>query len=461
MILSDKPKEECGVFGVYSKEVKQVGTLVYYGLHNLQHRGQESAGISIANHDNKIETFKGMGLLPTALSDKPIEDTLGNAAIGHVRYATQGSRHIENAQPFQQHLKLGSVAVAHNGNLINAGIIRELMEDGGSSFATDSDTEVIIKMIGRKASKDGIINAVKHTASAIKGSYALVILADGKLIGVRDGFGIRPLVLGENENGDYFLASESCALDSVGAVLIRDVNPGEMVIIDDNGIESITFEDNNKKMPCSFEYIYFARPDSVMDGISVYNFRVKAGACLAKQKKVDADIVVGVPDSGMQAAIGYAKESSIEFAHGLIKNKYVGRTFIKPSQEMREQAVRIKLNPLRSVVEGKRVILVDDSLVRGTTSKNIIKMMRFAGAKEVHFRLSSPIVKYPCHFGIDIASKDELIGGVKSVDEICEAIGADSLDFLSIENMLQSLNECSYCTGCFTGEYPLSPSVNK
>ncbi len=456
MILSDKPKEECGVFGVYSKEVKPLGSVVYYGLHNLQHRGQESAGISIA-HEDKIETFKGMGLIPNALNDKGIEDTLGKASIGHVRYATQGSRKLENAQPFQQHLKLGDIAVAHNGNLINANTIRELMEDAGSSFATDSDTEVIIKMIGRKTS-EGIMNAIRHTASAIKGSYALVILADGKLIGVRDGFGIRPLVLGENEKGDYFLASESCALDAVGATLVRDVNPGEMVIIDDNGIESITFENNNKKMPCSFEYIYFARPDSIMDGISVYNFRVEAGACLARQKQVNADIVVGVPDSGVQAAIGYAKESLMEFAHGLIKNKYVGRTFIKPSQEMREQAVRIKLNPLRSVVEGKRVVLVDDSLVRGTTAKNIIKMMRIAGALEVHFRLSSPIVKYPCHFGIDIATRDELIGGVKNVDEICEAIGADTLDFLTEENMIKSLNNCSYCTGCFTGEYPLSPS---
>ena len=460
MIYSDKFNDECGVFGIYGKDVKNIASTVYYGLYNLQHRGQESAGISIMN-GKEIETYKGMGLIPNALHDKGIENITGNAAIGHVRYTTQGNRLLESAQPFQQHLKLGSIAVAHNGNLVNAHVIRELMEEAGSTFATDSDTEVIIKMIGRKATEDGIINAIRSTVNAIKGSYALVILADGKLIGVRDGFGIRPLVLGQNKNGDYCLASESCALDSIEATLIRDVNPGEIVVIDENGIESISFENNNKKMPCSFEYIYFARPDSIMDGISVYNSRVKAGMYLAKQKHVEADIVVGVPDSGVQAAIGYAKESGIEFVHGLVKNKYVGRTFIKPSQELREQAVRVKLNPLKSAIDGKRIILVDDSLVRGTTCKIIIKMMRRAGAKEVHFRLSSPIVQYPCHFGIDTPNRDELIGAIKTVDQICSEIGADSLDYLSEENLLKSLDNSSYCMGCFTGEYPISPTIHK
>lgn len=452
----DKFRDECGVFGVFSKEEKNIASIACYALYNLQHRGQESAGISVMSK-NTIETYKGMGLIPEALENEHIENLIGNAAIAHVRYSTQGSKRIENAQPLENRYKLGKIAVAHNGNLVNAKVIRELMEESGSTFSTDSDSEIIIKMIAKKAS-EGIIEAIKSAVSVVKGSYALVILVDGKLIGVRDGLGIRPLIIGQSETGDYCLASESCALDAIEAKIVRDVSPGEIVVIDESGIKSIIFEENNKRLSCSFEYIYFARPDSVIDGISVYESRIEAGKLLARQKPVDADIVVGVPDSGLQAAIGYCEETGIKFVQGLVKNKYIGRTFIKPSQELREKAVRVKLNALRTALDGKRVVLVDDSLVRGTTCKNIIRMIRRCGAKEVHFRLASPIVKYPCHYGIDTSNKGELIGSVKMIDEICQEIGADSLDYLSYENLIKSLGgKHEYCAACFNGEYPIAP----
>ncbi len=453
----DKMEEECGVFGVFSKNNLKTSHFVYYALYALQHRGQESAGISISFEGN-ITTFKGMGLAADVFIPETLNKLKGNVAIGHVRYSTTGESRIENAQPLDSRFKLGQIAVAHNGNLTNSKIIRELLEDGGATFTTTIDSEVIIKMIARKAAS-GMIEAVRSTVSAIKGAYALVIISDGKLIGVRDPYGIRPLCLGINKEGDYFLASESCAIDAVGGELIRDIEAGEMVIIDENGVESIKYTDNKKIAPCSFEHIYFARPDSIIDGINVYEARVEAGRLLAKQKKVEADIVIGVPDSGIPAAIGYAEESGIPYGIGLIKNKYIGRTFIKPSQELREQAVAVKLNPLKINIEGKKVVIIDDSLVRGTTSKILIDIVRKAGAKEVHFRSASPAVKYSCYYGIDTAHREELIASRLSVEEIRKEINADTLDYLSMENMLKSLKNKNYCVGCFSGEYPMSVPV--
>lgn len=449
----DKMEEECGVFGVYSNERKDVAGLAYYGLYALQHRGQESAGISVSNA-GKIKTHKGMGLVADAFSTETLAGLVGNAAIGHVRYSTQGASQLANAQPLESSYKLGQIAVAHNGNLVNAGVIRDLLEDTGATFSTTIDSEVIIKMIARKAA-NGVAEAVKSAVGAIQGSYALVILANNELIGVRDPLGIRPLCLGVNEAGDYFLASESCALDSVGATLVRDIEAGEMVIINEEGVKSIKYAEKTQNAPCSFEQIYFARPDSIVDGINVYNARVEGGKLLAKQMKVEADIVIGVPDSGVPAAVGYAEASGIPYGVGLIKNKYIGRTFIKPSQELRERAVQVKLNPLKSNIEGKRVVVVDDSLVRGTTSKKLIDMLRRAGAKEVHFRSASPAVKHSCFFGIDTAARSELLASRMSIEEMAETIGADTLDFLSLENLYASLGKRECCVGCFNGAYPV------
>ena len=454
MLAKDKMEEECGVFGVYCKENKEVSQMCYYAMYALQHRGQESAGITVSN-GGQLYSYKGMGLTADVFTEETLNQLQGNAAIAHVRYSSFKDNKIENAQPIESRFKLGQIAVAHNGNLTNSKVIRELLEDGGATFTSTSDSEVVIKMIARKAA-DGLEEAIKATVSAVKGAYAFVMLADKKLIGIRDPYGIRPLCIGTNDAGDYFLASESCAIDAIGGHIVRDVEAGEMVIIDDNGIKSVKYAENRNIAPCSFEHIYFARPDSTIDGINVYQARVEAGKLLAKQCKVDADIVIGVPDSGVPAAIGYAEESGIPYAMGLIKNKYIARTFIKPVQSLREQAVMVKLNPLRIQLEGKRVVVVDDSLVRGTTSKILIEIIRRAGAKEVHFRSASPAVMHPCFYGVDIAHRKELIAARMSVEEIRQEINADTLDYLSLENMLTSLKSNNFCVGCFNGVYPMS-----
>ncbi|MEI6857113.1 amidophosphoribosyltransferase [Psychrilyobacter sp.] len=456
---SEKMEEECGVFGIYSRENKKdIAGLIYYGLCALQHRGQESAGMSISK-DEKIQTFKGMGLVSEVFSETILKETVGNIGIGHVRYSTAGGSCEKNAQPLQSHCKLGDIAIAHNGNLINPKIIRELLEDAGVVFQTTTDSEVILNMIARR-SKNGLKSTLVDTISAIKGSFALVIAVQNKLIGIRDPYGIRPLCMGKLEDGSIVLASESCALDSVGAELIRDINAGEIVIIDENGVEAINYNERSHKAPCAFEHIYFARPDSVIDGLDVYKTRYETGVKLWEQGKVEADIVIGVPDSGLPAAQGYAIASGIPFVTGLVKNKYIGRTFIKPSQELRERAVRVKLNPIRSIIEGKRVVVIDDSLVRGTTSKKLIEMLRGAGATEVHFRSASPAVMHPCYFGVDIAYRKELLAADMSVDEICKYIDADSLDFLSQHNLMDTLGSESFCMGCFGGIYPMSTVAN-
>ena len=407
---NDKPREECGIIGIYDKGNMEVENLTYYGLIALQHRGQESAGIAV-NRDGVITCYKEMGLVSEVFDDKILNLLKGDMSIGHVRYSTTGESFVTNAQPLLVKYKNGSIAVGHNGNLINAASVREELEDQGMIFATTIDSEVIASLIARnykKCIEDAILDAME----VIKGSYALVIMTNNKLIGVRDRHGLRPLVLGRLGEG-YVLASETCALDTIGASFIRDVKPGEIIVIDETGIKSIMSRTVEEPALCVFEYIYFARPDSIMDGISIYHARESAGRELAKEHPAEADVVIGVPDSGTPAAIGYAQQSGIPYAVGLIKNRYIGRTFIQPSQVVRELGVALKLNPLKGAINGKRVVMVDDSIVRGTTSKKIVQALKDAGAKEVHVRVSSPVIMHSCYFGIDTPTRKELVGSSK------------------------------------------------
>lgn len=454
----DKFKDECGVFGVYSPKPMDTAGITYYGLYALQHRGQESAGIAVSDGE-KIEMHKGLGLITDAFKDKnDLHKLKGNVAIGHVRYSTTGANTVENSQPLVSNSKIGTIAMAHNGNLVNADVIRELLEEGGHIFHTSIDTEVIATLLARSAAK-GMERAVVDAMQAVKGSFALVIMTKDKLIGARDPHGIRPLCIGKIDDA-YILSSESCALDAVGADFVRDVKPGEIVVIDENGIKSITYAESAGCQTCSFEYIYFARPDSTIDGLDVYTTRVKFGEQLYKEHKIEADLVCPVPDSGIPAAIGYSKASGIPFGTGFIKNRYVGRTFISPSQEVRERAVAVKLNPLKVNVQGKRVILIDDSIVRGTTSKHLVDAMRRAGAKEVHLLISAPPVKFPCYFGIDTAYRSELIAANHTIKETEEILGADTLGYLSMDGMYKCLSEKKgFCVGCFNGVYPVAPPI--
>lgn len=451
----DKLKDECGVFGIYSTEIdSEISHLTYYGLYALQHRGQESCGIAVKNHE-KIYCHKDTGLVSEVFNKEKLEGLNGNIAIGHVRYSTAGGCGRENAQPLVGRFKLGDISIAHNGNFVNADVIRELLEETGCIFQSSVDTEVVINLIARSGQKS-IERALVDALKFIKGSYAMVLIAEDKLIGARDPNGIRPLCIGKLAE-KYILSSESCALDSIGAEFIRDVEPGEIITINSDGINSIKFAQKTSCATCSFEYIYFARPDSMIDGVNVYESRLKAGELLYKESPVEADVVIGVPDSGVPAAIGFSKASGIPYALGIIKNKYIGRTFISPTQEMRERDVSVKLNVLKVNVEDKRVVIIDDSIVRGTTSKRLVSILRKAGAKEVHFRVSSPPVKFPCYFGIDTPYREELIGANNSLEDIRKKIGADSIEYLSIDGLLKSLNKQNgYCLGCFRGEYPMS-----
>ena len=447
--------DECGVIGVFGCE--NAASLTYFGLVALQHRGQESAGIAVSD-GTTIKLHKDMGLVGDIFEQGHFEELQGKLSIGHVRYATAGGRTIDNAQPFLNTFKLGSIALAHNGQLVNYEPLREMLEDSGSTFSSTSDTEVILKLIAR-AYKKGLEQSVFNTINLIKGSYALCILTEDTLIGVRDPNGIRPLCLGKVGEG-YVLASESCAIDAMNGELIRDIEPGETVIISKDGIKSYKPEDKVQKQTCVFEYVYFARPDSIIDAIPVQSARYKMGAALAKESSVDADVVVGVPDSGIGAAMGYSKESGIPYVSGIVKNKYIGRTFIAPTQKERENMVFVKLNALRSDLDGKRVVVIDDSIVRGTTSRRLVQILRRAGATEVHFRVSSPPVKFPCYLGIDTPSKNELISSTHELEEIRKEIGADSLAFISLDGMLNALKDCckesdGFCKGCFIGEYPV------
>ena len=453
--IHDEIHDECGVFGIYSQENRTVAHTVYYGLYALQHRGQESGGIAVACAD-KIVYYKGMGLIPEIFSGGKLDELPeGDIAIGHVRYSTTGASQLLNAQPIVFTGKCGKMALAHNGNLINTKQLRDELISQNAVFQTTIDSEVMAILINKLSDGD-ILKGVKLACPHFKGAYALVIMTTDKLIAVRDPYGIRPLCIGMADD-DVVVASESCALDAVGANFLRDVKPGEIVVIDSNGIQSHMMDDiPEKSRMCIFEYVYFARHDSVIDGCSVYAARQEAGRLLAKYYGVDADIVAGVPDSANVAARAYAEESGIPFVEALAKNRYVGRTFIQPDQNMRENSLNVKMNALRANIRGKRLIIIDDSIVRGTTMRKIIKMLRDAGAKEVHIRICSPIVKHPCHLGIDMQTYSQLIGAYKTEEQICRSIGADSLKYLSVKHLVQSCKDCNlgFCLGCFNGKYP-------
>ncbi len=452
--------EECGVFGIYSGQKRDVAWDVYCGLFSLQHRGQEAAGIAI-NEDRSIRYHKGIGLVHEVF-DKAELNKLGRGqiAVGHVRYATTGNGDVRNAQPMVvRHIK-GQLAICHNGNLVNSKELRDKLELNGCIFHTTSDTEVISYIITQKRlAASSIEEAVSDAMNEIMGAYSLVMMSPSKLIACRDPWVCRSLCMGKTEGGDIVFSSETCGLDTIGAEFVRDVEPGEIVVVDENGIR--TLKDHcggQRKALCVFEYIYFARPDSVIEGMSVHGSRKLAGMYLAKSHPVDADIVVGVPDSGLDAALGYAEESGIPYEMGLTRNKYIGRTFIAPEDSGRGGQVDLKLNAASSVVSGKRVVLIDDSIVRGTTSARIVKMLKKAGAKEVHMRISSPPFLHPCYYGTDVDSDKGLIATSHTVDEICGIIGADSLGYLSMEDALRLVpgrDPDSFCAACFKGDYPV------
>ena len=453
VMLMPKPTHECGVFGIYGPK-EDVARITYFGLYALQHRGQESAGIA-ASDGKSIKLHKNMGLVAEVFDDQIIDTLQGKLAIGHVRYSTTGASLHVNAQPMVFRYLQGMVALAHNGNLTNASQLRHSLAATGSVFQTSTDTEVIVNLIARYG-QSTIEESLMKCMIDIKGAYSLVVMTEDKLIGVRDPFGVRPLCIGKL-NDSYILASESCALDTVGAQLIRDVEPGEIVVIDKNGISSKRVLNSERQATCIFEYIYFARPDSIIDGEGVTEARRAMGRRLAAESPVDADLVISVPDSGTAPAKGYAEAIGLPFEEGLMKNRYIGRTFIQPTQAMREVGVRLKLNAIRSLVEGKRIVLVDDSIVRGTTSSKIVKMLREAGVKEIHMMVSSPPVTYPCYYGIDTSQREELIAVKHDVEAIRKYIGADSLHYLTLEGMLSVMKNPAnkFCVACFNGDYAI------
>ena len=458
LLNDDKLHEECGVVGIWSMEAIQVSKMLYYGLNALQHRGQESTGIVVCDTKGPIGNIcshKGMGLVSEVFHDEILASLHGNIGIGHVRYSTTGKSCVENAQPiFMNYLK-GTLALAHNGNITNAGEIRERLRKQGAVFSGTTDSEVIAYRIAmERMESSSIEEAVIHVAHELKGGYALLILSPQKLVGVRDPLGLKPLCIGKKENS-YILASESTAITAIGGEFIRDIQPGEIITISENGIQSDYSLRQEKHAHCIFEYIYFAKLDSVMDGISIYDARIRGGKALARRYPVDADVVTGVPESGLTAAVGFAEESGIPFKLAFSKNSYVGRTFIKPSQEERMSAVQMKLSVLGSVVKDKRVVLIDDSIVRGTTMANLIQMMRKAGAKEVHVRISSPPFLYPCYYGTDVPDNKQLIANALSIEEIRKRIGADSLEYMNLEDLQEMTEGLPLCKACFDAQYPV------
>lgn len=460
-MMRDKLHEECGVFGIYDKsgDIGDVVSATYYALYALQHRGQESCGIAV-NDDGVITKHRDVGLVNEVFTKEVLASLpQGQMSVGHCRYATMGTRNRANAQPLVIRHTKGTMALAHNGTLTNAAELREEIELTGGIFQTTSDTEVIAYTITKeRLTAKSIEDAVVATMKKLRGAYSLVVMSPRKLIAARDPLGFRPLCMGQLGESIVF-ASETCALDAIGATFVRDIAPGEVVVVTKDGIRSIQHYDGQGGGLCVFEYIYFARPDSVVEGSCVHQARRRAGMFLAKEHPVEADVVIGVPDSGLDAALGYSEESGIPYDIGFLKNKYIGRTFIAPTQKQRENSVRIKLNPIASAVRGKRVVIVDDSIVRGTTSLKIVKLLREAGAKEVHMRLSSPPFLYPCYFGTDIDSRENLIAYKHTIPEIAQMIDVDSLGFLSIEALpqLAQNTHCNMCDGCFTGKYPTEP----
>jgi len=456
---ADKPEEACGVFGLYAPE-EEVAKLAYFGLYALQHRGQESAGIATFE-GKKVHLHKDMGLVSQVFSESKLSELSGRLAVGHTRYSTTGSSRVANAQPAVIPTRIGSLALAHNGNLVNTIELRQQLEKRGCDFVTSTDSEMIAVAIAQEvdSGKDWLEAAITAFGYC-KGAYSLVIGTPEGLMGARDPNGIRPLVIGvlDGEPKRYVLASETCGLDIIGAEYLRDVRPGEIVQITESGMISKQWATSEARKLCVFEMIYFARPDSMVNEESLYTYRLRLGQQLAKENPVEADLVIGVPDSGVPAAIGFSQATGIAFGEGLIKNRYVGRTFIQPTQHMRELGIKMKLNPLKDVLTGKRLVIVDDSIVRGTTSRKIVQALRDAGAKEVHMRISSPPVTHPCFYGIDTDSQDQLIAATKSTAEIQAQIGVDSLAYLSWEGMLEATRQDpnSFCSACFTGDYPVA-----
>lgn len=454
----DNLHEECGVFGIHEADADaNVAASAYFALYALQHRGQESCGIAV-NDDGVITCHKNVGLVPDVFDRETLEKLgHGNMAVGHCRYSTKGNSSVVNAQPLVVRHCKGTMAIAHNGSLVNAAALRHQLELGGAIFHTTNDTEVISYIITReRLMTPSIEEAVEKAMYSIKGAYSMIIMSPQKLLAVRDPDGFRPLCIGKIEGG-YVLASESCALDSIGAEFMRDVEPGEIVIADSSGLRSIRTHCGGKGTICVFEYVYFARPDSVIEGVSVHEARQRAGRILYREHPIEADVVIGVPDSGLDAALGYAKESGIPYGVGFVKNRYVGRTFIQPTQGQRDDAVRIKLNVISDIVRGKRVVLIDDSIVRGTTCERIVNLLRDAGAAKVYFAVSSPPFRNPCYFGTDIDSRDKLIACRMSEDEIAKSINVDALQYLSVDGVKKIAKGagCGFCVGCFTGEYPI------
>ena len=462
--ILDEPREECGVFGMYDFSAQEdVAPTIYYGLLALQHRGQESCGIAVSNTTGpkgKVLSRKGMGLVNENFGENDLDSLHGDIGVGHVRYSTAGASTISNAQPLVLHYLKGALAMAHNGNLVNSPRLMKELSRTGAIFQTTTDSELIAYEIARARINTGSVEeAVSRAMERLEGSYSLVIMSPRKLIGARDPFGFRPLCIGRRGKA-WFLASESCALDTIGAEFVRDVEPGEIVTISPRfGIHSDRSHciRPGKTARCIFEYIYFGRADSVLDRIPVYSSRVRAGRFLAQDSPVEADLVIGVPESGSAAALGYSMESGIPYGQGFVKNGYVGRTFIRPRQQSRESAVRVKLNPLRPAVEDKRVVMIDDSIVRGTTSDRIVRMLREAGAKEVHMRVSSPPFLHPCYFGTDIPEREQLLAYNRTTEEIRRIIGADSLAYLKMERLSEIVDHLPICSGCFSGEYPIEP----
>ncbi|WP_316348019.1 amidophosphoribosyltransferase [Desulfuromonas acetoxidans] len=456
--MFDKFEDECGVFGIYGHP--EAANLTYLGLYALQHRGQESCGI-VASDGVSLRAYRKNGLVADAFKNNEVFDKLpGQNAIGHVRYSTAGGNDPKNIQPIMVDYVRGSIAVAHNGNLVNAQELRNELEQLGSIFSTVADTEVIMHLLAR-AQSDSLADRVVDALKRVRGAYSLVFLTETRMVAVRDPNGFRPLILGKLD-GAYVVASETCALDLIEAEFVRELDPGEMIVVDKDGLHSYHPLEEAKPSPCIFEYVYFARPDSTIFGREVYGVRKEYGRQLAREYPVDADVVVAIPDSGVPAAIGYAEESGIPFELGLIRNHYVGRTFIEPQQSIRHFGVKIKLNPVREVIEGKRVVVIDDSIVRGTTARKIIKMIRNAGAKEVHVRISSPPTSYPCYYGIDTPTRTELIASTHTIEEINRYVTSDSLGYLSEEGLHKATGSCEggscegqFCTACFSGNYPV------
>lgn len=445
--------EECGVFGVWG--VPNAAEVTYYGLHSLQHRGQEGCGIVTVNEEEQLRRVKGLGLVTEVFNNDNLSTLKGDMAIGHVRYSTAGGGGIENVQPFMFRHNSGDFALAHNGNLVNSDQLRRYLEDRGSLFQSTSDSEILAHLIKKNPNERKMprIYPIMEALNMIEGAFAFVVMTQKRIYACRDKYGLRPLSLGKLGDG-YVVSSETCAFSTIGAEFIRDIEPGEIVTIDHHGIRSRRYSEYQRHAMCAMEYIYFARPDSDIESMNVHTFRKESGKLLFKESPADADIVVGVPDSSLSAAMGYAEASGLPYEMGLIKNKYIGRTFIQPSQEMRDKGVKMKLSPVLSIVSGKRVVLIDDSIVRGTTSLRIVRMLREAGATEVHVRIASPMIKFPCFYGVDISTYDELLCARRTLEEARQKIEADSLAFLSESALYEASKRSDLCLACFSGVYP-------